>query len=160
MKPKRSIKATIRYYRENSRQALRGAAWRVRHRLANRALDARARLAGACNASTWVESIGDYAGGYSHWRCGKRRGHLHPITGMDQPHRFNNYIWRSGDKVEYAPIPVHGLDENVQDWDQIIPFRKITDRRHPIETMRRVRVRARRMNQLLADRRTERRVAP
>lgn len=142
-------------YREWS--SWRGLGYRIKHRLANLALDVRARLAGACNASTWDESKGDYAGGYSHWRCGKARGHEHPIKGMGQPHRFNNYVWGGpGTKVEYAPIPVRGLNENALDWDLIIPFRKITDRRHPIDTLRRARIRERRMEQIMAAHRRER----
>lgn len=151
MKPKRSIKATIEYYRENPRQALRGLGYRVHHRLANRVLDVRAVLAGACNASTWDEDLGDYAGGYSHWRCGKRRGHSDADERMDGAHRFNNYVWGGpGSKVEYAPIPVRGLHEYTEDADQVAPFKKITGRRHPIDTLRRARVRQLRAEGALA----------
>lgn len=47
---------------------------------------------------------------YEHWYCQKRRGHGYqtPATGLVSAahiHRFNNYIWRDGEKPDYEPIP-------------------------------------------------------
>lgn len=99
-----------------------------KYRIGNRWMDLRARLAGACNASTWTgQPPTGYAGGYSHWRCSRERRHL-------GPHRFENYVF-AGLRVEYKPLP----------WDRlkdVCPFQKQARGRHPIDTRRHTRLRA------------------
>jgi hypothetical protein len=132
----------------------------VWYRLHNRLLDARAVALGACNASTWNPAKGDYDGGYSHWRCNKRRGHQDPLRGMEQPHRFNNYIWEGpGHRVEYAPLPIrNAANTGWFDSRTVIPFRKLADGRHPISSRRRSRILARRAEENLARYRAEKRL--
>jgi hypothetical protein len=125
-------------------------------RLDNRWRDLRARLAGACNASTWTgEPPIGYAGGYSHWRCGKRRGHRDTKERMDSAHRFNNYVWDGDGRVEFAPIDIGGLNDPV--WDEILPFAKQTSRRRAIDTRRHSRLRAKWEEELMEARRLQRR---
>jgi hypothetical protein len=122
------------------------------HRLENRYRDARAYLAGACNATTWDPAKRDYQGGYSHWRCGKRRGHHLEVprgvtleTGDYGPHRFANYIWEGpGHRVEYAPLPICNADNSGWfDSRTVIPFYKQAQNRRITDTRRRSRQRAR-----------------
>lgn len=127
------------------RSHLRSRVAVARMRLDNRWMDARAVLAGACNASTWNEERGDYDGGYSHWRCGKRRGHADTAERMDGAHRFHNYTWEGpGHKVEYAPLPTRNEDNT--DWydtSAVLPFRKHSDGRRAVDSRRRSRIRYR-----------------
>jgi hypothetical protein len=128
----------------------RGVWYRARHRVGNRLMDARALALGACNVSTWDTAMDEYGGGYNHWRCGKRRGHSDaeaelPGGRWNGAHRFNNYIWEGpGHRVEYAPLPIRN-DDNTDWFDSrtVIPFRKLADGRHPIESRRRSRLLAR-----------------
>lgn len=124
-------------------------------RLDNRWQDLRAVLAGACNRSTWVgvPSAPDaieygYAGGYSHWRCARERGH-------EGPHRFHNYVWggEPGDRVLYDALPVRTPDNS--GWYNTahdIPFAKLTEKRHAVDTRRRSRIRARLSEKALNER--------
>lgn len=107
-----------------------------KYRLENRILDGWAVLMGACNRSTWtgVPPTG-YAGGYSHWRCGKHRGHR-------GDHRYQNYTW-SGElheRVKYHPLPVTNPDGTFYDARAVIPFTTVTKRRRPIERRSRDRI--------------------
>lgn len=106
---------------------LRSVLWYVPiMRLDNRWQDLRAALAGACNRSTW-DGAG-YAGGYSHWRCSKARGHR-------GEHRFHNYVWGGpGAKMRYDPLPVRNADNT--DWFDIrgvLPFMNLTRGRRAVE---------------------------
>lgn len=58
--------------------------------LINWFMDVEARLRGRCNATPDV-------GGYAFWRCGWKARH----TGS---HRYNNYIWKQGERVQYSPV--------------------------------------------------------
>lgn len=105
-------------------------------RMENRILDGWAVLLGACNQSTWtgVPPTG-YAGGYSHWRCGKARGHR-------GDHRFQNYTW-SGELHEqgkYNPLPITNPDGTFYDARAVIPFLKVTKKRRAIERRGRCRI--------------------
>lgn len=128
-------------------------------RLDNRWQDLRAVAAGACNATTWVEERGSYAGGYSHWRCAKKRGHLYPKgyagRGTLEPHRFHNYTWTGepGDRVVYDALPVRTADNS--GWYNAkhdIPFAKLTGGRRAVDTRRRSRIRARLSEKALNER--------
>jgi len=143
------------YKLSTARSLLRSYCFVAWYRLQNRALDARAWALGACNASTWNKAARGYDGGYSHWRCGKRRGHDPEVKVFRDgdyvdgatygPHRFNNYIWEGpGSRVEYAPLPIHNEDNT--DWfnaRKVIPFMKVADGRRACDTRRRSRIRAR-----------------
>lgn len=123
-----AFKATERW--SDRRSMLKSVLWyQPVMRLDNRFQDARARLSGACNADTWT-GIGTsgYAGGYSHWRCGKARGH----KGF---HRFESYIWsgKPGGLVAYDPISPY------TDRPRILPFAKQAKGRRSIVTRRRAR---------------------
>jgi hypothetical protein len=115
---------------------LPGRVWIQIHRVQNRLQDLRAWFAGACNASTWDGET--YAGGYSHWRCGRARGHLK--TG--QPHRFKNYIWVPGKQVKHDPIPVASEAGHRLQWREELPYDRESSGRAP--TDRRGRARAQR----------------
>jgi hypothetical protein len=109
-------------------------------RLDNRWQDFRAVLAGACNQSTWTgKGYTGYAGGYSHWRCGKKRGHA-------GPHRFNNYTWtgKLGDRADYNPIPSR-TPENSSTYNATygIPFMKLANGRRVVDRRSRSRQKAR-----------------
>lgn len=121
-------------------------------RIDNRIQDARARLAGACNASTWNEELNAYEGGYSHWRCGKARGHA------DTAHRFINYVWEGpGHRVEYAPLPIRNEDNTGWfDTLTVIPFRKLADGRRAVASRRRSRLQAQMYERVLAEHRASR----
>jgi hypothetical protein len=123
-------------------------------------MDLRAVLAGACNARTWDPEAQSYSGGYPHWRCGKRRGHADGTDAYSagrRLHRFHNSVWEGpGHQVEYAPIPVLGLEEHSRTMDQILPFRKLTSYRHGIDTMRRARLVRRSYERAYAKQRAER----
>lgn len=123
----------------------RGVWYRARYRVGNRLMDARALALGACNASTWDTAIDEYGGGYNHWRCGKARGHMQVLDDRVPAHRFNNYIWEGpGSRVEYAPLPIRNEDNTGWfDSAAVIPFRKLADGRHPIDSCRRSRLLAR-----------------
>jgi len=115
---------------------LRGVWFRWWHRTYNRGADLVARLAGACNASTW-DGRG-YAGGYAHWRCMKGRGH----GGV---HRFENYVWPQrwpgrSSRVQFVPLPVLGLRESAELRGRELPFRAVTARRFCIDPRRRARL--------------------
>jgi hypothetical protein len=140
------MKSSSRYYLLSFREwgAWKSLGYRIWHRTHNRWLDLRANLAGACNDDGWIEAEQDYAG-YSHWRCGKARGHtdgLDAYSGGQRLHRHNNYVWEDGQTSKYVPIPVVSLDEHQRTMDQILPFRRITTYRHGIDTLRRTRRRA------------------
>lgn len=119
-------------YRFTARSVWNGLRCQVyvnRHRVYNRFQDARARLAGACNADTWIGlPPNGYAGGYSHWRCGKPWGH-------PGRHRFNNYTWSGlpAARTEYNPLPIH----------QSLPFAKLAGGRRCAEKRGRARKRER-----------------
>lgn len=114
--------------RHDWRSALRQYRAILNYRLANRLMDRRAVLAGACNATTWSEATHSFRGGYSHWRCAKAAGH----PGW---HRSNNYRWAPGDtgRVLYDPIPVRVLN---QDNSALIPFQSYANGRHLTATSR------------------------
>lgn len=98
-------------------------------RFKNRVYDGWAVLVGACNKSTWTGlPPAGYAGGYSHWRCGKARGHR-------GEHRFMNYIWWGGpeDKVMFRPMPLRNADGTRFNILEEVPFRKVTSKRHAVE---------------------------
>jgi hypothetical protein len=137
------VKSSTRGYLLEFRHwhAWRSLGYRIWHRSHNRWMDFRARLAGACNDDGWSEERSDYAG-YSHWRCGKARGHSDSGSVLDGSHRSNNYIWDDGQTAEYAPIPVMGIHPHQRTMDEILPFRRITNYRHGIDTLRRTRLRA------------------
>jgi hypothetical protein len=137
--------------------SLKSRLWVAWARMQNRYMDARARFAGACNADTWTgEGHTGYAGGYSHWRCGKKRGHFgngvmvyrdgdYVDGGTYGPHRFNNYIWNGpGSRVEYAPLPIRN-ESNTGWFDtwRVLPFRKLADGRRLVTSRRRGRLQAR-----------------
>lgn len=122
-------------------------------RIDNRWQDGRAVLAGACNASLWTGTPPNgYAGGYSHWRCGKRRGHLANtfVTGHEDgssgPHRFGNYTWTGAphERPEYAPLPIRNEDNT--GWFNtrtVTPFMKLAGGRRAVDRRGRSRLRAR-----------------
>lgn len=128
------------------RGIVRGLAWTAWFRTCNRWSDMLARLSGACNRDTWTgEPPSFYAGGYSHWRCGKRRGHTEPDpVRPGSPHRFINYVWDGpGTRVEYAPLPTRNADNTGwYDLGAVLPFRRLTSRRRPVATRRRARLQA------------------
>jgi len=128
---------------------LRSYGYIAQHRISNRLLDVRGALTGACLASTWDESAGNYRGGYTHWRCMKKRGHAdiaEDLAGREV-HRFNNYVWTSGEAPVFMPI---------SNSHQILPFRALVRRYHGVDTMRRTRVRTRTYERSAAVRRAER----
>jgi hypothetical protein len=68
------------------------------------------------------------AGGYRHWRCGRRRGH-------DGKHRFINYTWGGpGERVEYAPV--EPTFENLRGELQRAPKRYGTPSRRQVRQKR------------------------
>lgn len=67
------------------------------HRAYNRYADLRARAAGYCNHNPW-HPIPGLGGGYAHWRCARRAGHI----GL---HRLNNYVWDASGRTTYQPLP-------------------------------------------------------
>lgn len=86
----------------------------------NRWLDLRGRLAGYCMADTWRVDPGNGPGyaGYAHWRCWKRR---HPAT---EEHRFNNYVWHTGERTVYVPTGVQGVQPRWGKHSLIVPRRR------------------------------------
>jgi hypothetical protein len=123
----------------------------TQNRTYNWILDVRARLAGACNESTWSEERSTFAPGYAHWRCARRRGH-YPVT----PHRQNNYVWATGGRSEYDPLPVEGLAPH---WNLIrreTPFWKVAKGRKMVASLRRERAIDRKVAESMAARRAER----
>jgi hypothetical protein len=111
--------------------------WRCWHRSCNRVRDGLARLAGACNRSTWDAGSASWSGGYAHWRCALRRGH-------EGVHRFENYVWAGpGSRVVFDPLPVRGLRESAELRGEVLPFRAVTSRRFMTESLRRGRARRR-----------------
>jgi hypothetical protein len=88
----------------------------------------------------------------------KRRGHADTDDGMYVAHRFHNYVWdRTGGPVEYAPIPVEGLEQHSQTLDLIIPFRRLTKYRHNVDRRSRSRYQAKQAQIALARRIAEKR---
>jgi hypothetical protein len=151
---------------DSVRRHLRSQAFIAWARLQNRFMDARAVLAGSCNASTWTgKPPYGYAGGYSHWRCGKRRGHHLEVprgvtleTGDYGPHRFINYIWDGdpGSRAEYSPLPIRNEDNSGWfDTRTVIPFRRLADGRRAVERRSRSRLRARWSEKAQDDRRAD-----
>jgi hypothetical protein len=138
----RAFWATERW--ADRRSMIASVAWYApKYRLGNRLMDARSILAGACNASTWTgQKPYGYAGGYSHWRCSRKRRHL-------GPHRFENYVF-AGLRVEYKPI------EPYTAMKEICPFWKLARGRHPIDSRRRSRLRARWAEEAMEERRAAR----
>lgn len=122
-------------------------------RLDNRWQDLRARLAGACNADLWTgQGLTGYAGGYSHWRCGRERGH-------QSPHRFHNYTWTGapGDRPVYDPLPIRNeANTGWFDTRKVIPFMKLTGGRRAVDTRARSRRRAELQDAFMARRAAER----
>lgn len=116
-------------------------------RLKNRIYDGWAVLVGACNKSTWtgLPPTG-YAGGYSHWRCGRARGHR-------GNHRFMNYVWSGSPnhKVHFMPLPTRNPDGSHYDTRMVTPFRKVTSKRHAVERRGRSKRLAELHYQLLAE---------
>ena len=52
----------------------------------------------------------DHWDSYKHWYCMKPRWHSRqtPAKGLvsfSHVHRFNNYVWRDGEKPDFEPIP-------------------------------------------------------
>jgi hypothetical protein len=83
-------------------------------------------------------------------------------TGDCGPHRFNNYIWEGpGHRTEYAPLPIRN-DTNTGWFDTrtVIPFRRVTSHRHPIESRRRSRLLARKYEEARVARSRRPRVIP
>jgi hypothetical protein len=78
---------------------LSGHAWTTLYRAQNLWHDMLARLLGYCNDCPWRPDPGEGAG-YSHWRCGWKRGH----EGL---HRYRNYAWSDDGNCDYVPVP-HG----------------------------------------------------
>lgn len=116
-------------------------------RLDNRWQDARAVMAGACNASLWTGvPPNGYAGGYSHWRCGKAHGHTDMPHRMNRVHRFGNYTWTGEphDRPMYDPLPIRNKDNTgwFDVWT-VLPFRTLSEGRRPVERRSRARLRAR-----------------
>jgi len=133
------------------RRHLKSVWYIQRWRVENRLLDVYAVLRGACNASTWDPERADYSGGYSHWRCGKRRGHA-------TEHRFMNYVWDGdGSPVRFDPLPLR-VDGEWFDWRTAQPFRKLVEKRHVVDSRRRGRIRARAAAIQMAAYRVDRRV--
>jgi hypothetical protein len=144
-----------RYQWKAIRRHLRSRFYVNNRRISNRWQDFKARLAGACNADTWTgEGFSGYAGGYSHWRCGKPRSHRrrikqvnplrNPIDGATYgPHRFINYTWTGSpnDRVEYNPLPIFGEDKQWFDTFSVVPFKLLADGRHAVLSRRRGRQR-------------------
>lgn len=89
-------------------RTIRTALFRARCRIHNRVLDTIAVLAGYCNHSPWSPIPGE-GGGYAHWRCGWKRGHV----GM---HRFHNYAWSDDGHTDYVPVPVHDVGKMGTGW--------------------------------------------
>jgi hypothetical protein len=123
-------------------RTIRAALFRARCRIHNRVLDTLAVLAGYCNHRPWSPIPGE-GGGYAHWRCGRKRGHV-------EMHRSRNYVWNSDGRTTYAPVPVRGVDEMgpgwaAQRWD-----------RHLIPTLRQARARDRWHDEQLTSRRAKR----
>lgn len=116
-------------------------------RFKNRIYDGWAVLVGACNKSTWtgLPPTG-YAGGYSHWRCGRARGH-------QGSHRFINYVWsgKPDQKVYFDPLPTRNPDGSRYDTRTMAPFRKVTSKRHAVERRGRSKRLAELHYQLLAE---------
>jgi hypothetical protein len=159
MKPKRSFIEVFREANWHDRKNMLKGIWhRNEMRIHNRIRDAYAILRGACNSSTWDETTMSYNGGYSHWRCGKRRGHADTVERWDSVHRFHNYTWEGpGYPVEYAPLPIRNEDNTGWfDARSVVPFMKITKNRHCIDTRRRNRLRARHDYQMMMQRRVYR----
>ena len=118
----------IAAFKRDWRSAARSFAHVLDHRISNRLQDRNAVLAGACNSSTWSESLHSFRGGYAHWRCAKEAGH----SGW---HRSNNYRWPNDDhgRALYDPIPIRHLN---QDDTDVIPFQKYAEGRHLTPTSR------------------------
>jgi len=116
---------------------LRSVLWYVPiMRLDNRWQDLRAVLAGACNRSSWNGH--GYSGGYSHWRCGKARGH-------EDGHRFHNYVWDGpGSPMRFSPLPIRN-DENTGWFDarSVTPFMRLASGRRAVDRRSRSRIVAR-----------------
>jgi hypothetical protein len=131
---------SVLWYAERWRDrwgVLRSTLWHVPiMRLDNRWQDLRAALAGACNRSTWNGR--GYDGGYSHWRCGKARGHA-------DGHRFNNYVWDGpGSRMRFDPLPIRNADNT--DWFDartVTPFMRLAGGRRAVDRRSRSRIRAR-----------------
>lgn len=73
-----------------------GRVWRIIFQLQNLWWDSRAVLAGYCNHCPNDGTPG--SGGYTFWRCGRRRRH----EGL---HRANNYVWTDDGVTHYLPVP-------------------------------------------------------
>jgi hypothetical protein len=91
--------------------SMRSTWYLTTHRIHNRWLDLRGRLAGYCMATTWLDETRhgpSYGGGYAHWRCWRKR---HPVS---KPHRFNNYVWPVEGRVKFSPTK--GRDGTPPPW--------------------------------------------
>lgn len=137
-------------FRHDWRSALVSYRSVLNHRISNRLQDRRAVLAGACNATTWSESLQSFRGGYPHWRCAKAAGH----KGW---HRTGSYRWPTDDhgRALYDPIPIRHLN---QDDSAIVPFETFANGRHMTPTSRQDRLMTRlaEANLILARQRRER----
>lgn len=133
---------------------------RIKYRTINRALDLRAVLAGACNATTWDPKRSTFRGGYSHWRCARRHGH-YPVT----PHRSNNYVWATGGRTEFDPISINSPEYASMSvrgaWMALrgveTPFQRYAGGRRPIQRLSQERASERAAQAAMAARRAERR---
>lgn len=96
-------------WRRAAGEWLRSLFWIWAHQATNRWWDLRAVAAGYCNHRPWSPIPGD-GGGYSHWRCARRRGHA-------ELHRSRNYVWNDAGRTEYAPIPISERLPS-QPWDR------------------------------------------
>jgi hypothetical protein len=76
---------------------LPGRAWRIIHQLQRIRWDIWATLKGYCNHCPNDGTPGT-GGGYTFWRCGRRRGH----QGL---HRAFNYVWTPDGATDYLPLP-------------------------------------------------------
>jgi hypothetical protein len=59
---------------------------------------------------TTCRAPSDHWDSYDHWYCMKRRWHgrqtpARGLVSFAHVHRYNNYIWRDGEKPDYEPIP-------------------------------------------------------
>ena len=126
-----------------AREQVRAALFQAWHRTHNRVLDVLAVLAGYCNHRPWSPIPG--GGGYAHWRCGRKRGHI-------EMHRSRNYVWSNDGRTSYVPVPVLGPNQVGKHW-AAQPRRW---ERHLIPTRRQARAQRRWMQEQPAARRSER----
>lgn len=131
---------------------LKGARYVAYARLYNRFWDAVTVLAGGCNARP-------ERGGYAHWRCMRKRGHI-----LLTPHRMSNYIWAEEGRPQYNPIQPDGNilagGKTIQAWENFgrveWPYKRLVSKRKMIRTRRAERQMRRAGEELLAQLEAER----